>query len=331
MPLRLRPKRPGDNASTDTPSNSKRLKAPGTLRGVGDSDGAAGGNVTEFTDSSKPESRRGASGPASPALAHAAASWPPSVVSSKSSKAISPDVRIRVNVMNLLDIDIPRHRFEIKFFLEASWEVPDSEVEFILHYADEDSTGRPLMLRDSDNIVRAGSTTPQDVPMLRRHTSSGAVSNGSDLPKESSSFCSRDFEGDNDTSAPFDGSQFPFTSHTANCADSERPAKLRWTPRLSFANQLELDKQEDFFETYKYNRNSSVKMPRPVVVYRLRGTGVFQERFELHAFPFDAQDLQICITSKHLSLRLHMNDTVKYKPVIPYRHFFLQDEYVTLV
>ena len=70
------------------------------------------------------------------------------------------------------------------------------------------------------------------------------------------------------------------------------------------------------------------------MVYRLRGTGVFQERFELHAFPFDAQDLQICITSKHRPhvLRLHKNaDTVKYKPVIPSGHFLLQDEYVTHV
>ena len=352
IPTRTQPKRPGDNTSADTPSKSKRLKTPGTrLEGNGDSDEAAG-NVAEPGGSNNPESRREASGPAAPALAHAAASWPPSAVSSRrdispedfSKNAAAPEaktaqiarrsVRIRMNVMDLHDIDIPRHRFEIKFFLEASWEVPDGEV--ILNYADEDSTGRPLM-RGSDDIVRAGSDdiVPRVVPMLRRRNSSNAMSTGSDLPRALSRFSSCVFEGDNDTlSAPFDGSQFPFTSHTALSADGEKPAKLRWTPRLSFANQLELDKEEEIFETYKYKRSSSTALPRPVVVYRLRGTGVFQEHFELHAFPFDAQDLQICITSKHQphALRLHKNpDIVEYKPVIPSGHFLLQDEYVTLV
>jgi len=75
--------------------------------------------------------------------------------------------------------------------------------------------------------------------------------------------------------------------------------KIRWTPRLDFDNIVELRDKEDWFRVYNRTRDNRTLLHCPVVCYRLRATGVFRERFELHSFPFDSQDLQIQMVSRH--------------------------------
>ena len=75
----------------------------------------------------------------------------------------------------------------------------------------------------------------------------------------------------------------------------------------------------------------------PVVCYKIRGRGIFQERFELGEFPMDAQDLQVDIISMRplkmigdrevADLKLVKNVNPAYSPVIPNKDFLLSDEY----
>jgi hypothetical protein len=44
--------------------------------------------------------------------------------------------------------------------------------------------------------------------------------------------------------------------HSALDEDGFPPPKLRWTPRLSFGNELSLYKQEEAFDTFKFKHNS---------------------------------------------------------------------------
>ena len=78
-------------------------------------------------------------------------------------------------------------------------------------------------------------------------------------------------------------------------------------------------------------------LQHPVVCYKIRGRGVFQERFELGEFPVDAQDLQVDIVSMRplrmldgrevADLKLVKNANPAYSPVIPNKDFLLSGEY----
>jgi hypothetical protein len=109
----------------------------------------------------------------------------------------------------------------------------------------------------------------------------------------------------------------PFTT-----SDNQRLS----TPRLSFENSLELKTAE---------RWVSVKWdpvdPRPTVTYKLRALGDFYERYELWAFPFDSQDLQIVLVSsfeyidsgKVAPLKLKLKKASK----VNWEKFLIRDEY----
>ena len=64
-------------------------------------------------------------------------------------------------------------------------------------------------------------------------------------------------------------------------------------------------------------------MPRPVVCYRLRAAGSFAEHYELHNFPFDAQDLSVQVVSWYEkreegaeTLILKRNESKEYQSVV---------------
>lgn len=73
----------------------------------------------------------------------------------------------------------------------------------------------------------------------------------------------------------------------------------RWSPRLNFENIIGApsDDVEKWHRVFFYSRDGNTLLPAPVVCFRMSGSGTFRESYELHRFPFDAQDLSITITS----------------------------------
>jgi hypothetical protein len=86
---------------------------------------------------------------------------------------------------------------------------------------------------------------------------------------------------------------FPFIT-----SDNER---LR-TPRLSFENCLDLKGAERWVSVAWTNQDG------PTVTYRLRALGEFYERYELWAFPFDSQDLQLVLISSYVDLYAYVDN-----------------------
>ena len=72
----------------------------------------------------------------------------------------------------------------------------------------------------------------------------------------------------------------------------------RWTPRLNFSNIVDLaDDCEKWARVFFFEDDHVTPLPAPVVCYRISSTATFKEHYELHRFPFDAQDLQIGFVS----------------------------------
>ena len=171
-------------------------------------------------------------------------------------------VKVRMNVFDVNDIDIPGHSFTSDFFLEVAW----------------------------DDMPASKSSSPQiGAPSL-------------DMDRDAISPISADMEDEDDDAMPFE-SMFPYKR-------SRHPR--RWTPRLNFSNLVkELRDREEWVIVYKNERGSNgdaqpKRLQYPRVCYRTRVKAKFQERFELQAFPLDAQDLQIEIVS--------MRHQIKHKP-----------------
>ena len=108
----------------------------------------------------------------------------------------------------------------------------------------------------------------------------------------------------------------PFTT-----SDNQRLS----TPRLSFENSLEL-KTAERWVSVKWDLGD-----RPTVTYKLRALGDFYERYELWAFPFDSQDLQIVLVS---SFEYSDSDNVaplmlelKKESKVNWEKFLIRDEY----
>ena len=88
---------------------------------------------------------------------------------------------------------------------------------------------------------------------------------------------------------------------------------------------------------YTTTEDGSKVLEHPVVCYKIRGRGVFQERFELGEFPVDAQDLQVDIVAMRPirmigkeeveDLDLVKNVSPHYSAVIPTKEFLLMDQY----
>lgn len=68
-----------------------------------------------------------------------------------------------------------------------------------------------------------------------------------------------------------------------------------WTPRLTFANAADENYKVDDKWVHLSKHNNKIWK----VNYRTKGNATFNEYFELHSFPFDAQDLQIVIQTAH--------------------------------
>ena len=129
---------------------------------------------------------------------------------------------------------------------------------------------------------------------------------------------------------------FPYRGSSMGASADAR----RWTPRLEFSNVISLEDREEWMKVYTHRCSGTRDLlPHPVVCYRLRAKGTFKERFELHRFPFDSQDLQLQIVSKHEArsdggeanksrnaFALVKNEG-KYEGVVPHDTFMLQDEY----
>ena len=221
---------------------------------------------------------------------------------------IAKEIRVRLYVRDLLSIDIPGHRFTASFSMEVSWEIPENELELYDRGDDEPSI---RICQDT----RAGKSV----------SSSNSFSAASDhsFDDELGTFSGR-HAWESDT-------QFPPIIH------DRKGLKLRWTPRLIFGNCLELDQKHEYYKDYEFDEESGERLVSlgrlPVICYRLRAVAVFQEKFELGAFPLDSQDCQIVIISKHhrqmgneLSLIKNKNNE-KYESRIPVDRFLIQEQY----
>ena len=145
-----------------------------------------------------------------------------------STKLEHRQVRIRLKMYKIHEIDLKSHNFTCNFFLEASW--LDDEI-------------------DRKDIT---STEQQ----------------------------SEKWEN-----------QFPYRPQQNN-------SELRWTPRLNFGNNIQIDPddREDWYSCYTKDAHGNEE-PFPVVVYKVRAIGTFHTNYNLESFPFDAQDLKIVIQS----------------------------------
>ena len=205
------------------------------------------------------------------------------------------EVRVWVAVSNLISIDIPKHQFTVKFSLEASWLAPEDELHF---YEQSDGMGG----------------SPLSSHVMRGHSSMDTIHG-----------CAGRSNWESDT-------QFPPASKF------DDGARYRWTPRLEFENCLALEDKYERYREYEFDEETSKRWidlgKRPTIVYRLRGQGTFQERFELCKFPFDAQDLQITMMSKHnvgpnwtVPKLVKNSNSKKYRSTLPTEKFLISEEY----
>jgi len=157
-----------------------------------------------------------------------------------STKLEHRQVRIRLKMYKIHEIDLKSHNFTCNFFLEASWQ--DDEI-------------------DKKDIT---STEQQ----------------------------SEKWEN-----------QFPYRPQQNN-------SELRWTPRLNFGNNIQIDPddREDWYSCYTKDAHGNEE-PFPVVVYKFRAIGTFHTNYNLESFPFDAQDLKIVIQSSFFCSSLKQSST----------------------
>ena len=157
-----------------------------------------------------------------------------------STKLEHRQVRIRLKMYKIHEIDLKSHNFTCNFFLEASW--LDDEI-------------------DRKDIT---STEQQ----------------------------SEKWEN-----------QFPYRPQQNN-------SELRWTPRLNFGNNIQIDPddREDWYSCYTKDAHGNEE-PFPVVVYKVRAIGTFHTNYNLESFPFDAQDLKIVIQSSFFCSSLKQSST----------------------
>ena len=155
-----------------------------------------------------------------------------------STKLEHRQVRIRLKMYKIHEIDLKSHNFTCNFFLEASW--LDDEI-------------------DRKDIT---STEQQ----------------------------SEKWEN-----------QFPYRPQQNN-------SELRWTPRLNFGNNIQIDPddREDWYSCYTKDAHGNEE-PTPVVVYKFRAIGTFHTNYNLESFPFDAQDLKIVIQSSFFAAKQAKN------------------------
>ena len=108
-----------------------------------------------------------------------------------------------------------------------------------------------------------------------------------------------------------------------------KPERRKWSPRLEFQNlvKLEDDSTSRWIKLFTLKDDESEALNRPVICFCLAALGEFREHFELEDFPFDSQDLQIRVISRHRELPLEPNRSQKYRPVIPHREFLCSEEY----
>ena len=107
--------------------------------------------------------------------------------------------------------------------------------------------------------------------------------------------------------------------------ETGRGARL-WTPKLNFDNCLDLHADADRTWQVFPGRNSE-NSGLPEVCFKLRGTGTFRARFELHRFPMDAQDLRCIVVSKRVSSELILVPHPSASHIFPQEKFLLRDEF----
>ena len=113
-----------------------------------------------------------------------------------------------------------------------------------------------------------------------------------------------------------------------------------FTPKLIFANLVRQETPfNEFYEVNKAdgkwavpNENGTVTLREAAIVcWRVIGTGIFQNNFDLHRFPFDSQTLTIKLLSDlHVKdVRLVRNMKADYHSLVQKDAFELKDEYVS--
>jgi len=107
--------------------------------------------------------------------------------------------------------------------------------------------------------------------------------------------------------------------------ETGRGARL-WTPKLNFDNCLDLHSDADRTWQVFSGRNPE-NSGCPEVCFKLRGTGTFRARFELHQFPMDAQDLRCIVVSKRVSSELNLVPHPSASHIFPQDKFLLRDEF----
>jgi hypothetical protein len=250
MPFKVS-KRPADESASDAPPTlAKRIKS---LAGNTAPNGLDGSHAPESTvesvelaESASAASTtshhgslargRGLSKGPSRFVAHLdSAEKLGALLASRGSQHKKRDVRVRLNVMDITAIDITSHRFEIKFFLEVSWEATADEVPYISHYADANSVGEPTAAAmdrtahvastgDGDDDGKGELTSPAlfgrsstatasdrgSPPMLTKQSRSSSLENSQSSLRHGSGSGSGVFDYSGSSGAPFDGTQFPF-------------------------------------------------------------------------------------------------------------------------
>ena len=119
---------------------------------------------------------------------------------------------------------------------------------------------------------------------------------------------------------------------TANGWDKQ----THWIPQLHFQDMDTFSRKEQWYTVYDDHPDDPERAP--IVCYRVAGQGGFNERFELHKFPFDCQDLHIRIKCSTHSrewpcVRLMQNPKPQYfsevlcTSIKGHNEFLLQDFY----
>eukprot|EP00457_Paulinella_chromatophora_P004648 gb/GEZN01004660.1/.p1 GENE.gb/GEZN01004660.1/~~gb/GEZN01004660.1/.p1 ORF type:complete len:572 (+),score=67.05 gb/GEZN01004660.1/:67-1782(+) len=213
--------------------------------------------------------------------------------SQKDNKKEYKEVRVRVSIKRIVDVDLVGQRFICEFFMEASW---------------------------------------IDCDIMKKHRLDDTKS----------------FNGAEPYQADLKESDFPNGKLRLRGDDVNR----FFTPRLSFRNLIEFTRQEEWAQIFPPSQKNwnawrengeKGSPPLATVCYRLRATGEFQEKMELHLFPVDSQDLSMELTSGYESpysimtstevsydayqVHLIQNLSQKYRSFVNSKNFFFENEY----
>ncbi len=229
-----------------------------------------------------------------------------------------PEVRVRVHVLNVVNINLAAQTFTVDVQFEASWEnreLNGKELKNVEWEWDDNKGELHITKANSVSQSKTGVEKPVDTPVDSSTNSPVEVFVQEHPDQEVGKLSPKVKTGDGTTPV-------------------ETPVDRKFfAPRLKLTNLIAKVNEEKWFDFYATEKSSGE--PGPLIVcYKWKIVqATFQESMELPLFPFDEQRLQIKLLTgwstddEENSVQLVQNKNSKYRSIVNTDNFLQSSEY----